>query len=105
MTTPKPLTPQKVRAVLRKAGCHASSLNRSKMIRGWVTRMPGYYVKQLTDGTIHVRYSHDLNPEAAARNLRTCFDVLAAYAPTMDTTNERIVIAPVVAAAAQSPTL
>lgn len=50
-----PLTTQKVRSVLKKAGLHFSALHTTR-VRGWHSTTSGVTVWQTETGTIHVGY-------------------------------------------------
>lgn len=77
----KPITPQKVRAILLKAGLRASKGWRSGMVRGWINYTSGFWVRKAHDGAILVGYRHESNRDAAERGLARCMEALKEHSP------------------------
>lgn len=77
------MTPQKVRAVLRKGGHPAAKFVRSRQVHGWGNWSSGYRVETYPRGgpveSIIVRYYHS-NAESRLNQLRRCQATLEAAA-------------------------
>lgn len=97
MSTPlaTPLTAQKIRAVLRKAGERPSKAHRSGMVRGWITWSPGFRVQEsaMDKSVIRIWYKHD-NEDARKRGLDRCVEALKDYSPERAKDMDFLVIYP-----------
>lgn len=104
--SPRPLTPQKVRAILHKAGFRASKYHRSSRIRGWGEWSPGYRVTAGTTSLI-VEYVHYSNREIEASNLGRVYEALVAAGLSSATLNagQECITIPLMPAASSAPNM